>query len=235
MTVSARYVEVQPDQVNDVIAELDRTTKGWKDASIPKAQRALVQQELASFRQGGVIAPYTVFTRLFKLIDPAPKSVLDIGCSSGYYSEVLEILGWSGHYTGIDFSEPFIDMARKLYPTRDFFIDDATQILLHAELFDLTISGGCIIHIPTWELAIVEAARVTKSGGHVILHRTGISRTDTTRFWRKEAYGIPCLEIHVGRSELQRVIEEVGLKTLHGEIVSSAEEFTTESILCQKA
>src|SRR5690606_7298909 len=91
-------------------SEVDRSlTEAWKSSELPAKQRALVDSELAAMYRGD---PPAVFVSLAKILEPFVERnmpFLEIGCSSGYYYEVLEyLLKKPIRYTGVDYSEPMI-------------------------------------------------------------------------------------------------------------------------------
>ena len=56
----------------------------------------------------------------------APLSLLEVGCASGYYTEVIDKLAPRPfHYTGVDFSEEMIRLAKQYYPESRFLVADA--------------------------------------------------------------------------------------------------------------
>src|SRR6266446_3192844 len=59
---------------------------------------------------------------------PNPR-VLEVGCGSGYYSEVFATLLKGGvRYAGIDYSDAMIARARAHYPSAAFEVADATRL-----------------------------------------------------------------------------------------------------------
>src|SRR6185436_8101530 len=88
--------------------------------------------------------------------------LLEIGCSSGFYSEVLRIKGIDTAYRGCDYSRAFVALARQCYPAVPFDVEDAVDLTYASGTFDIVVSGGCILHIADYEKAIAEAARVSR-------------------------------------------------------------------------
>lgn len=96
------------------------------------------------------------------------KRVLEIGCGRGVGLEILLSLG-SEHVTGFDLDPKMIALAQKRlekYGNRAcVFVGDAEAIDSPAASFDAVVDYGVIHHIPRWQQALKEIARVLKPGG----------------------------------------------------------------------
>ena len=91
--------------------------------------------------------------------------VLEGGCGSGYYSEVLAtLLPDSISYTGIDYSEAMIARARSNYPATAFEVADATKLPYADGAFDIVFNGVSLMHIIDYQAAIREAASGSVTG-----------------------------------------------------------------------
>jgi SAM-dependent methyltransferase len=55
------------------------------------------------------------------------RSVLDVGCGAGGFSEIWRSYGPTLSYTGIDISEPLVKAARKSYPEQEFIQADCVE------------------------------------------------------------------------------------------------------------
>ena len=107
----------------------------------------------------------------------APR-VLDVGCGSGRIGEFVLDAG-AGHYVGVDFSEPMIEMSRarlnRFADRADLIVDDFLTADLHGpfevilavglfdylpephrftrRMFELCAPGGCVVgSFPAWSL-----------------------------------------------------------------------------------
>lgn len=74
-------------------------------------------------------------------------SVLDVGCASGRFMELLSVLGARPAYTGIDISAEQIASAQRLYPDADFHLGNALELAI-AGPFDLVNATGVMQHEP---------------------------------------------------------------------------------------
>ncbi len=171
----------------------DSQKEAWKEASIAQQQRKLVETEILSTLRG---APPKVFTALVESLEPITNqgdSILEVGCASGYAAEVLEyLLPRSVQYTGIDYSEAMISMARDYYPEKNFLVADATAIPLSSNLFDVTISSGVLLHLSDPEAAVREAIRLSRK--YIVAHRTPICRDRPTHTSKKFGYEVEMFE-----------------------------------------
>ncbi|MDF0658250.1 MULTISPECIES: class I SAM-dependent methyltransferase [unclassified Rhizobium] len=210
-SVSSHYVEIDSARRD---SESWRLAASWKANDLPARQRALVERQLKEYRGGASIDVFDVFTAALRKIDnlPAAGSLLEIGCSSGYYSEVLEVNGLPFRYHGCDYSDAFIEMARRIYPALSFDVEDATRLSYQDNAYDVVVSGCCLLHIADYEAAIAESARVAKD--YVIFHRTPIVYGEPTKYFRKQAYGVETMEIHFSEPELLDSFRVHGLEVL---------------------
>lgn len=228
---------VSPENFTQVSGRL---SESWMADGIPEEQWAVVQPQLAAYRAG---KPNPTFDALADiLVHNVPelhnRSLLEIGCSSGYHSEVLRCKGVKVSYQGCDFSPAFIRIARQIYPSIRFDVEDATRLSYDANSFDIVVSGCCLLHIPEYEKAIAEAARVSRE--FVVFHRTPVLHMTGPTFFTKSAYGVEMLEIHFHEQQLVRMF---ATHRLHVVDVNSqlslpergqAEPMIYKTYLCQK-
>lgn len=96
--------------------------------------------------------------------------VLDVGCGSGRIGEFVLEAG-AGHYTGIDFSEPMIEMARarltRFGDRAQLQVADFLQVDLDGE-FDVVLALGLFDYLPNPEDFVERMAAVCRPGGCVV-------------------------------------------------------------------
>jgi len=181
----------------------------WKDASIAQNQRCLVEAEISATLRG---APPRVFTALVETLEPLTNSrdlILEIGCASGYLAEVLEyLLPRHIQYTGIDYSEAMISMAREYYPEKNFLVADAAAIPLASNAFDVTVSSCVLLHMSDPEMAVREAIRLSRR--YIVAHRTPICRNVPTYTSKKFGYGVEMFEHTFNENEFISMLERNG-------------------------
>lgn len=96
--------------------------------------------------------------------------VLDLGCGNGRFYE--EFISRGAFYSGLDFSEKIIEIARKNNPKGNFKVADALNIPFENDSFDKVYSIAVLHHIPSFELRIKfleEIKRVLRDDGYLIL------------------------------------------------------------------
>lgn len=99
-----------------------------------------------------------------------PKSVLDLGCGTGYLSNILKQRYPNAKIFGVDISNTALSRARKQYPSLTFVNADAERKLpFHNEHFDLVVSGEHIEHLKDVDTYLQEIFRITKKNGYLLL------------------------------------------------------------------
>lgn len=196
---------IEPGQIT---VELEQS---WQSDRIPLKQRSLVQRELLDMYRG---KPPDVFKILAESLRPYVKpniELLEIGCASGYYYEVLEyLLNTRLAYLGVDFSDAMIRLARAYYPGVRFEIGDGSALRFQERSIPIVISSCVLLHVREYALHIAEAARVASE--IVIFHRTPIARCGDTKHFTKFAYGVETFEIRFKEAEFLELCRSVGME-----------------------
>jgi SAM-dependent methyltransferase len=166
-------------------SEAARLRGAWLSQEVPARQRHLVEDQLAGFRRGARVDVFDVMVKALRDLPETTEgmSVLEIGCSSGYYAEVLRIAGIDLTYTGCDYSAAFVSLAREKYPHLRFDVEDATVLRYADSAFDIVVSGSCLLHIPEYAQAVAETARVARR--YAIFHRTPVVLGQPEKRFRK--------------------------------------------------
>ncbi len=194
----------------------DEHRQAWHHPSIPAQQRALVQSELESMYKG---RPPRVFQGLATALTPwlrPGEKLLEVGCASGYYFEALEYLMKQRiDYTGVDFSEPLIAMAKDFYgldarpSAAKFVVADGSRLPFADNSVEVVVSGCVLLHVEDWRGQLREAARVASRA--VVLHRTPVKRQGPTTLMLKRAYGVETFEYAFSEAELLSACRSFGL------------------------
>lgn len=209
--VSSNYVSLKTEEA---ASEASRLRDAWQSDALPRRQRELVNAQLAAYRRGEPIDVFDVMSQALRALpsDVRGMSVLEVGCSSGFYSEVFEIAGLGVRYAGCDYSPAFIELARQTYPDLRFDVADATALQHDHDAFDVVISGCCLLHIPEYQAAVAETARVARQ--YAVFHRTPMVLGQPTQYYRKQAYGVETVEIHFNEPEFLALLAASGLELI---------------------
>jgi SAM-dependent methyltransferase len=187
------------------------SSSGWLAARTVERQERAYRNLIAAMKHGETRIDFTVAAEAVAATGIANPRLLEVGCGSGYYSEVFATLLPSGvHYTGIDYSDAMIVRARAHYPATTFEVADATRLPYTDAAFDIVFNGVSLMHIIDYPAAIREAARVTAR--YCILHTVPVFDDNRTTFLRKYAYGAPVVEIVFGKQELMSLCRKNGLR-----------------------
>jgi SAM-dependent methyltransferase len=183
---------------------------GWFAGRTVQRQERAYQGLIAAMKRGEPRLDFIVAAEAVAATGIANPSLLEVGCGSGYYSEVFAtLLPGRVSYSGVDYSDAMIARARAHYPSTAFEVGDATR-LPHADgAFDIVFNGVSLMHIIDYQAAIREAARVAR---YCIFHTVPVFRDDHhTTFLKKYAYGIPVSEVVFDKEELMALCRDAGL------------------------
>ena len=96
-------------------------------------------------------------------------SVLDVGCAAGDLFAALNDADLDSDYTGVDYSEPLIDLGRKTFPKATFVLGDfLDSIELPRKTFDLVTATGVFQHEPRFDQLLDKLLEVTAPGGYLL-------------------------------------------------------------------
>jgi 2-polyprenyl-6-hydroxyphenyl methylase / 3-demethylubiquinone-9 3-methyltransferase len=160
-------------------------------------------QPLNAIRTAINPARIAYFTRILRDlgVNPAGKTVVDIGCGGGLFAEEFARLG--SHVIGVDPSAASLATAELHAAAAGLAIDYREGSGEHLPLADASVDIACCVdvleHVNDLDAVIGETARVLRPGG-VYLYDT-INRTRTSRFvmiklfqeWRLTAFMPPNL------------------------------------------
>jgi SAM-dependent methyltransferase len=195
------------DEVRDAAA----SSTGWLAARTVIRQERAYRGLIADMKNGSPRLDLRIAAEAVAVTGMAAPRLLEVGCGSGYYSEVFTHLVPGGvRYTGIDYSEAMIAGARSRYPSTAFEVADATRLPCPDNAFDVVFNGVSLMHIIDYPAAVREAARA--SGRYCILHTVPVFDHRQTAFLRKFAYGAPVVEIVFNKNELISLCQDAGLR-----------------------
>jgi SAM-dependent methyltransferase len=187
------------------------SSPGWLAARTVARQERAYRGLIAALERGQPRLDFKVAAEAIAKTDIANPRMLEVGCGSGYYSEVFaKLLADRVEYTGIDYSGAMIARARAHYPSTAFDVADATRLPYADRAFDIVFNGVSLMHIVDYQAAIREGARVASR--YCIFHTVPVFDDYRTTFLRKYAYGAPVVEIIFNKQELMLLCEDAGLR-----------------------
>jgi SAM-dependent methyltransferase len=190
---------------------LSASSTGWLAARTVARQERAYRGLLADMKRGEPRIDFKVAAEAIMATGIINPSVIEVGCGSGYYSEVLAtLLPGAINYRGIDYSQAMVARARVHYPSRVFEVADATRLPYADRTFDIVFNGVSLMHIVDFPAVIREAARVAKR--YCLFHGVPVFLNHRTTFLTKYAYGALVVEIIFGKQELMSLCADAGLR-----------------------
>jgi SAM-dependent methyltransferase len=187
------------------------SSAGWLAARTMRRQGRAYRGLIAAMKRGDPRLDFKVAAEAVAATGIAHPRVIEVGCGSGYYSEVFATLLPGGvQYTGIDYSDAMIARARAQYPATAFDVADATRLPCADGAFDIVFNGVSLMHIVEYPAAIREAARV--AARYCVFHSVPVFDDYRTTYLRKYAYGAPVVEVVFGKQELMSLCRAAGLR-----------------------
>ncbi len=183
---------------------------GWLAARTVARQERAYESLIAAMKRGEPRLDLRVAAEAIAATGIPRPRLLEVGCGSGYYSEVFAtLLPGVVNYTGIDYSDAMIARARARYPSMVLEVADATKLPYADGAFDIVFNGVSLMHIIDYQAAIREAARV--AARYCIFHSVPVFDDHRTTYLRKYAYGAPVVEVVFGKQELMSLCRAAGL------------------------
>jgi len=113
------------------------------------------------------------------LIDLTNKTILDVGCGSGYSSALIADEFQPAELFSFDALPEEIELARQRGVRANLFVGDVIDIMLPSNKFDAVFAFDILHHVPEWRRALKEMNRVLKNGGSLLLHEPRKKALDT--------------------------------------------------------
>jgi SAM-dependent methyltransferase len=198
----------------DEARALQTRSDGWLVTQTVARQERAYANLLAAMHRGNVRLDLEIAAEAIAATGLSNPSLLEIGCGSGYYAEVLATLVPGGvRYTGLDYSTPMVERARLRYPMFAYEAGDATRLRYPNAAFDIVFNGVSLMHILDYAAAIREAARVAER--FCIFHNVPLFLDNhPTMFLQKYAYGSQVVEVVFEQAEFLDLCSKAGLALL---------------------
>jgi ubiquinone/menaquinone biosynthesis C-methylase UbiE len=97
---------------------------------------------------------------------PAAANVLDLGCGSGTFTNLLCQRGYNA--TGLDLSPKLLNLARRRFPHIAFVDGDVEDLPFQSGAVDGVLLSGIVHHLPMPQRCSAEVYRVLRPGGHFL-------------------------------------------------------------------
>tara|TARA_B100000508_G_C11427714_1_gene261750 strand:+ start:307 stop:960 length:654 start_codon:yes stop_codon:yes gene_type:complete len=89
------------------------------------------------------------FRHFLSTVSSRDAKVVDLGCAGGLHVPLFLGMGRELHYTGVDLSQAFLEIARRRYPQLTFYQGDLTESdSLPKQSFDAFWCAATFMHIP---------------------------------------------------------------------------------------
>ena len=128
------------------------STKAWSQSSAVDYYAQHRHQVSELYPSEKVFLPRVLF--------PGAR-VLDVGCASGGFFNIMRTLEPAIDYTGIDIAEPSIEVARHMYPEARFMVTDGLHIPFDDGEFDLVHCTSVLVVEPRYQELLREMYRVS--------------------------------------------------------------------------
>ena len=95
-----------------------------------------------------------------RVLFPGAK-VLDVGCASGGFFNIMRSLEPLIEYTGVDIAEPAVALAREKYPDARFELNEGIELPFEDNTFDLVHCTSVLVIEPRYQEMLKEMYRVS--------------------------------------------------------------------------
>lgn len=186
------------------------TAEAWHAREVAEAQHLAYQPLLAAMHAGRPRQDLRVAVEAVRWTGMKTPRLLEVGCGSGYYSEVLRAAAIPMHYVGADISRAMVTLGAQQYPWIPFVVANGEHLPFAGRSFDIVFNGVSLMHMAEPALAVAEASRV--AGSWCIFHTVPLVLEGPGVVYRKMAYGRPCVETIFGEAEFHAMLRGCGLK-----------------------
>jgi SAM-dependent methyltransferase len=221
---------------DEVAAEL---MKGWLHPAVAQRQHHAFAPLLRQMHEGKTREDFLAVARAVQATGLQDPLIIEVGCGSGWNSEVLTyLLKQPIYYIGLDYSQAMTRLGRAHYPDVHFIVGDAAELPLQSKCCDILLSGTVLMHLLGYPAAIAESRRVARHW--CIFHTVPVLSSRQTTVLRKKAYGEDTIEIVFNEEEFCHLVDRQGL-TIHQVLESMpynlefllGEPTVTKSYVCE--
>jgi malonyl-CoA O-methyltransferase len=138
-----------------------------KDAIRRRFERAADAYDIFSVVQRGMAE------RLVERIEREPSTILDLGCGTGYLTELLSKRFPQAQIVAVDFAPAMIERARKRVPGASFLVCDIEELEPEPASYDLIASNATIQWLTEPEQTLARLADSLSAAGELRLATFG--------------------------------------------------------------
>lgn len=144
------------------------------------------------------------------------KTILDVGCASGTFTNQLTQLFPKAKIHGVDIYYPAIKFAQQKYPQINFMVADAHQLPFKKNTFDLIICYETIEHVVDPKRVLLEIKKVLRKDGTAIVAMDSGSWLFRVVWWfweKTKGHVWQGAHLHpFHHNHLEKVIKQCGFK-----------------------
>lgn len=218
----------------------DLWSQAWEAQSCADQQGELAVREVSKWKNGGPVKPFDVFREMVESVfgHSSTFRLLEVGCGTGHYSQVLWHLWPHAIYAGLDYSPAMIQTAMKMFKSQyDIFIRGEAEILPFSEgTYDVVVLGSVLGCCNDWRAAINEAFRV--SSKYVLMHRVAVHNFEDwpdVRDSVKTAYNVEMAERIIRDSLITSIAKSAGARCVRNSAIWSQSDHGFQlSVLFEK-
>lgn len=145
-------------------------------AQTPTHDHSVIEQVPVDYYQNGIqknilqkIWHTNKLKTIVSLIPLRPKTILDVGCASGWFLSQISKSYPEALSIGVDVYDKALSYGKKHYPHISFRKSNAEKLPFRSHSFDLVISTEVLEHVENPKKMISEIYRVTKPQGYAII------------------------------------------------------------------
>ncbi len=183
---------------------------GWDSPRVAQRQDAAWRSLLDQMRAGHPRNDMLALRDALLASGLRAPSLLEVGCGSGYYSEILShLVSPMLRYAGVDRSAAMLNLARQHYPSIPFVRGDAVRLPFAARAFDIVLNGNALMHILDTDAAVAESVRVARTW--CVFHTVPTLEGRPDQYLKKSVYGEAVTEVVLDQARLEGLFGRHGL------------------------
>lgn len=134
---------------------MDQNNTSWNSFSEREAEGYLKTSGHAATTSKNLLTYY-----LKKEAKDKKISIIDLGCGNGQLYETWKEAGLNFTYTGVDFSEPLLAVARKNYLEAIFISDDVNTLERITDKYDVAVYSHVLEVLSSPETSLIRAKEI---------------------------------------------------------------------------